>query len=154
MYPETYGKDMLVPRIVSLTDSITGNLRPFLVALWGAVGFVLLIACVNVCQPVSCPAASRARKEVAVRSALGASPGRLSAQFMTESLLYAVLGGALGVLLGWVGQRLLIANAPASIPRLDEIHLDGAVLLFTTAIVVTTGLAFGLYPPCAWHAAP
>jgi putative ABC transport system permease protein len=144
-FPDIYGDETMTTRIVTLADSITGPTRPFLIALLGAVGFVLLIACVNIANLFLARGESR-RMEVAIRSAIGASHRRLSAQFLSESILFAVIGGAIGVVVAWAAQRALVAAAPASIPRLADVRLDGTVLLFTALLVLVTGVLFGLYP--------
>ena len=144
-FPDIYGDATMTTNIVTLTDSITGPTRPFLIALLGAVGFVLLIACVNIANLFLARGETR-RKEVAIRSALGASHRRLSAQLLSESILFAIIGGVLGVALAWAAQRALVASAPASIPRLADVRLDGTVLLFGALLVLVTGMLFGLYP--------
>ncbi|MDQ6829869.1 MAG: ABC transporter permease [Gemmatimonadota bacterium] len=145
-FPETYfpGKPLLA-NMSTITDSIIGSTRPFLLALLGAVAFVLLIACVNVANLLLARGESR-RKELAIRTALGASRRRLVRQVLTESALYAIGGGALGIALAWWGQRLLIAAAPTTIPRLGEIHMDATVLAFTFVVSLATGMLFGLVP--------
>ncbi len=131
--------------LVSLLDELVGSLRPTLIALLVAVGFVLLIACTNVAHLLLARAAAR-QKEIAIRSSLGASTGRVMRQMMTESALLAILGGALGVILAVWGLKALIALHPANLPRLDEVHLDFRVLAFTAALSIFTGLLFGLAP--------
>ena len=128
-----------------LLDSVVGNLRPTLKVLIIAVGFVLLIACANVAHLLLARAAARQR-EIAIRSSLGASAGRVLRQLMTESVLLSVAGGAVGVLLAWWGLKVLVALHPANVPRLDEVHPDGRVLAFTAALSVATGVLFGLLP--------
>ncbi|HJU74035.1 MAG TPA: ABC transporter permease [Gemmatimonadaceae bacterium] len=145
-YPDTYAPDKPLQVNASLlADSMLGKTRPYLYALLGAVAFVLLIACVNVANLLLVRGETR-RKELAVRSALGASRVRLVRQVLTESSLYALVGGALGVLLAWQGVRLLVAVAPSTIPRLDEVRLDLPVLLFSLIASLGTGLLFGLVP--------
>ena len=145
-YPETYLKGKpAVPILTPIRERYVAASRPFLVALLGAVGFVLLVACVNVANLLLARGESR-RRELAIRTALGASRRRLIAQALTESALFALAGGALGFALAAVSQRALLAMAPSQIPRLDGVHLDGAVLLFTFATSLATGMIFGLLP--------
>jgi putative ABC transport system permease protein len=131
--------------IVALQEQIVGNIRPGLLVLLGAVGFVLLIACVNIANLLLARASGRGR-EIAVRMALGAMRGRVVRQLLTESLILAAIGGALGLVIGVWGVSMLIALAPDGAPRLDEIGLDGTVLAFAVALTVATGLIFGLVP--------
>ena len=126
-------------------EQIVGRIRPVLLALLGAVIFVLLIGCTNVANLLLSRASTRER-EVALRAALGAGHGRIIRQLLTESLLLGVLGGAAGLALGWIGVKALIAAAPANLPRLTDISVDGRVLAFTSGIALTTGLLFGLVP--------
>ena len=128
-----------------LEDAVVGNVRPSLRVLLGAVGFVLLIACANVAHMLLARAAGRHR-EVALRAALGATRGRLIRQFLTESVVLALAGGVGGILLALASIRLLAALAPADIPRIDSVGVDGAVLAFAAAVSVLTGLLFGLAP--------
>ncbi len=131
--------------IYPLKEEITGPVRPFLILLLGAVTVVLLIACVNVANLLLARSTGRAR-EIAVRSALGAGTGRLVRQMLTESVLLALAGGGLGLLLTKFGMNALLAALPAALPRASEIHVDTRVLLFTLAASVCAGIVFGLIP--------
>jgi len=145
-YPDVYGRSTpLVAKATPLPDKLLGKTRPYLFALLGAVGFVLLIACVNVANLLLARGEAR-RKELAIRTALGASRSRLARQVMTESAAYALMGGTLGIVLAWWGQRALRAAAPASIPRVDQVTIDGGVLLFALLVTTVTGVLFGLIP--------
>jgi putative ABC transport system permease protein len=132
-------------RLEPLRDKMTGGAQTPLWLLLGAVGLVLLIAVANVGNLLLAKSEGR-RREVAVRAAIGAARVRLVRQFLTESLVLAVIGGALGLLLGVAGLRLLLARAPGSIPRAGEIGLDGRVVLFTLGLSLLAGLIFGLAP--------
>ena len=131
--------------LTSLETRVVGDIRPLLLTLLGAVGFVLLIAVANVGNLLLARAEIRQR-EIALRAALGAGRGRLLRQFITESLLLALVAGAVGLAAGQGALRLLLAAHPESIPRLAEIGLDPAVLLFALAASLATGVLFGLAP--------
>ncbi|HEX5759972.1 MAG TPA: ABC transporter permease [Thermoanaerobaculia bacterium] len=128
-----------------LREALFGRVRPALLVLMGAVGLVLLIACVNVANLLLARAADRGR-EVAIRAALGAGRWRLARQFLAEALLLAALAGAGGLLLAWLALGPLLALAPQDVPRLAEVRLDARVLAFTAAAALATALVFGLVP--------
>lgn len=128
-----------------LANETTGDVRPTLWLLMGAVGLILLIACSNVANLVLARSATRSR-EIAIRTAIGAGRMRLVRQVLTENLLTASIGGALGLLLGYWTLRALILIAPKGIPRLEEAGLDLRVLLFTAGLTILTGVVVGLAP--------
>jgi predicted permease len=131
--------------LVPLKERLVGNVGPILWMLLGAVGFVLLIACVNVSNLLLARSTGRTR-EFAVRAALGAGQWRLLRQLLTESMLLALAGGGLGLLLAGWGTRAALGVLPTGLPRADEIGLDARVLLFTLAISLLTGMLSGLAP--------
>jgi predicted permease len=132
-----------------LRTMIVGDVQRPLLVLLGAVGFVLLVACANVANLLLARGSAR-QGELAVRAALGAGRPRLVRQLITEALVLGLAGGGLGLLLAAAGMRALIAARPADLPRLDEIGLDGTVVLFAIAASLLTGLVFGMVP--AWQA--
>jgi putative ABC transport system permease protein len=142
-YPRTNGGVGVT--VVSLPDHLTGQVRPALWILFGAVGFVLLIACANVANLLLTRGAERER-EFAIRAALGAGRGRLLRQLLSESLLLALAGCAAGLLLAYWGITAIIALSPGNIPRLELVKLDYATLLFAAALSTATALLFGLAP--------
>jgi putative ABC transport system permease protein len=136
-------------RLNRLHDQITGRSRPALLMVLGAVGFVLLIACFNIANLLLARGSNRNR-EMAIRAALGAGRFRVFRQLLTESVLLAAVGGALGTAFGALGARALALSFPERLgmPRVDQTRLDWRVLLFTFGISVLTGIAFGVIPAC------
>ena len=132
----------MTARAGSLREQAVAGVRPALLVLLGAVGFLLLIACVNVSNLLLTRTAARYR-EVAVRTALGAGRHRLLRQFVTENLLLALAGGGLGVVVAGLGKNALLALAPESLPRLDDVAVDWRVLGGVMALVLLVGLGFG-----------
>ena len=141
-YPPNGG---LTISVVPLLQQVVGDISFALRVLFGAVGFVLLIACANVANLLLSRASVR-QKEFAIRAAVGASRARLIRQLLTESMLLALIGGAVGAVIAYVTLRALRAFEPDNIPRLNEVSIDGRVLLFTCLIALLTGIVFGLIP--------
>jgi putative ABC transport system permease protein len=131
--------------VESLHEQVVGKTRPALLILFGAVSFVLLIACANVANLMMARATSR-QKEIALRTALGASSTRIARQLLTESVLLGLIGGVFSLVLSIAGMRVLLALGSGSLPRLETISLDLPALSFTLGISVITGLLFGLAP--------
>ena len=131
--------------VTPLKQAIVGNTQKPLIILLCAVGLVLLIACANVANLLLARATSRVR-EIAVRFALGATPSRVARQLLTESLVLAFIGAAAGVMLAWVGVRMLDRLPIEGIPRIEAVTVDGRVLAFTAGVALLTGLLFGLMP--------
>jgi putative ABC transport system permease protein len=132
-------------QLQTFNDAFTGYVRPALLMLMGCVGFVLLIACSNVANLLLARGAAR-RREMAVRTALGASPLRVVRQLLTESLLLSSVGGVLGVALAFLALRGLLAIHQPSVPRMEEVSIDGAVLAYSLVVSLVVGILFGLAP--------
>jgi putative ABC transport system permease protein len=147
-YPADYPRDMTV-RVDPLRDVLVRPVRTSLWMLSAAVACVLLIACANVASLQLVRANARTR-EFAVRAALGGAPSRLIAQSLVENLVLALIGGAAGMVVGVAATSVIGSWAPPELPRLDELRVDGGVLLFTLACTLLTGLVFGMVP--AWSA--
>jgi predicted permease len=131
--------------LVAMKEDIVGNVQPFLVVLLAAVGFLLLIACANVANLLLARAMGRGR-EFAIRASQGASQARVIRQLLTESVLLASLGGALGLLLAYWGTKAVLGSLTGALPRAEEVSLDTRVLCFTMALSVFAGIVFGLAP--------
>ena len=142
-YPETNRGNGAT--IIPLKERVVGNIRPILLMLFGAVGFVLLIGCVNVSNLMLARSTSRSR-EFAIRSALGAGRRRLLRQSLTESTLLGLGGGVLGLIVAGWGTKLALSALPTTLPRAEEVGLDSRVLLFTFVISLLTGILSGLAP--------
>ena len=148
-----YGADSMPPRgsfgVESLQQNMIGDTGSRLLVLWGAVAFVLLIACANVANLLLARSAAR-KREFATRAALGAGRGQIIRQLLVESLSLSITGGVIGLGLGFLGLRLLLSINPGDIPRIGEhgagVSLDLNILLFTLGVAVLTGLLFGLVP--------
>jgi predicted permease len=132
-------------KLVPMKQAMVGNIQKFLLVLLAAVGFVLVISCVNVANLLLARSTGRAR-EMAIRTALGASRSRVMSQLLVESLLLAIVGGGLGLLLAAFGTRTALNLLPTTLPRAEEIGLDLRVLLFTASISLVSGVLFGLVP--------
>jgi putative ABC transport system permease protein len=143
--PDVLRDTQLRPEVRPYLDEVVGNVRPALWALWAMIGLVLLIACVNVASLLLVRAESR-RREIALRLALGADRHHLLAQSLTESGILLFLGGGLGILFAELTIRALPSIAPAALPRLGDVRIDGAVIAGTTLIAAVIAILFGVVP--------
>ncbi|MBZ5603128.1 MAG: ABC transporter permease [Acidobacteriia bacterium] len=141
----------LGPKLVLLKDDIVGDVGRTLWVLMGTIGIVLLIACANVANLLLVRAEGR-QQELAIRAALGAGWGRIARELLLESVVLGLLGGVLGLALAAVAVRTLTSLAPANLPRLNEISIDPAVVIFTLAVSIFAGLLFGLVPAMKYAA--
>jgi predicted permease len=149
-FPNAYSESFMrssrfTSRVASLRDEVIGQISGALWILLGSMGLVLLIACANVANLFIVRTEDR-RREIAIRSALGATRSSLSGLFLGESLALATIAAAIAVLLAAVGIRVLLTFAPPTIPRLEQIAMDGSTLLFTVVLAVVCGVAFGAFP--------
>src|SRR5271156_2408760 len=142
-----YVKWRITPDFHALKQEVIGNVASVLWVVMGTIGIVLLIACVNVANLLLVRAEAR-QLELSVRAALGAGRGRIARELLFESVLLGLFGGALGIGVGAAALRLLVSIGPANLPRLNEISLDPASLLFTFVLSLLSGLFFGAIP--AW----
>jgi predicted permease len=141
----SYERWRITPAFQPLKDEVVRNVGALLWAVMATIGVVMLIACANVANLLLVRGEAR-QQELAIRAALGAGWGRIVRDLLTESILLALIGGALGIGLAHEGLRFLVAIGPGNLPRLNEISLDGRALAFTFAISVTSGLLFGFLP--------
>ncbi len=148
-FPDRHGPSVTHPIVFnSLRERMVGHLRPALLILLGAVGLVLLIACANVANLMIARAEGRQR-EIGIRAALGASRGRLVAQVLVDSLVIAIVSGAVGLALAAIGVKILAQLGPVDLPRIHDIQIDGVVLAFAASASLATGLLFGIAPAFA-----
>jgi putative ABC transport system permease protein len=143
-YPKFNGSKLGVT-IVPMQELIVGNFRIILLILSGAVGLVLLIACINMATLVLSKSVER-RREIAIRIAFGASRSRIVRQLLTENIILSLLGGLTGYVLAVVGVPALLLLSPPGLPRMNEVRLDASVLAFTMLLSVVSGVLFGLAP--------
>jgi predicted permease len=147
-YPADYpAQDAWTVRMIPLSETVVGGVRQSLILLFGAVGLVLLISCVNVANLLLARASARGR-EIAVRQALGAQRTRLIRQFLVETLLLFLMGGIAGFAILFFSRKFLLQLVPESLPHLNDISINWGVLLFSLAVSVVAGIVFGLAP--AW----
>jgi predicted permease len=143
--PHVYDNWKITPAIRPLKQDVVRSVSGVLWIVMGMIGVVMLIASANVANLLLVRAEAR-QQELAIRAAVGASPGQIVRTLLAESMLLALMGGALGVFLAAEGLRLLVAIGPGNLPRLNEISLDGRALMFTVAVALSSGVLFGLFP--------
>jgi len=143
--PHVYDDWKMTPAIRPLKQDVVGSVSSVLWIVMGMIGVVMLIACANVANLLLVRAEAR-QQEIAIRAAVGASPGQIARTLLVESILLALMGGALGIFLAGEGLQLLIAIGPGNLPRLNEISLDAHALMFTFGVALFSGLMFGLFP--------
>ena len=148
--PQGFNTDLFVkarlgPKVRPLSQVVVGDVSTLLWILMGSIGVVLLIACANVANLLLVRAEGR-HQELSIRTALGASPWQVARGFLLESALLGLLGSVLGLVLAWAALRLLVSLAPAGLPRLQDIGIDGGVLVFTLGITLFSSLLFGSVP--------
>ena len=143
--PHFYENWRITPALRPLKQEVVGNVGSVLWVVMGTIGMVMLIACANVANLMLVRAEAR-QQELAIRSALGAGPWRILRELLVESLLLALVGGAVGMVVAYEGLQLLVAIGPANLPRLNEIALDGRALAFTFVVSFASGVLFGLIP--------
>jgi len=145
-YPDDYpSRSAWAVRLVPLQNTVVGDVRPSLILMLCAVGLVLVIGCVNIANLLLARASAR-RREFAIREAIGAGRGRLLRQLLTESVCLSTVGGAVGVVVLFLGRAWLVRLVPTSLPRLRDVTLNWNVLLFAAAITLLSGLIFGVAP--------
>ena len=145
-YPEVYrGSLEMTAGVVSFKETVVGDVRPLLLVLFGAVAFVLLISCANVANLLLVRAVAR-RKEIAIRRVLGAGSFRLVRQLLIESLLLSLSAATFGLLFAFWAARLVVKFGPRDVPRLQDVHVDARVLIFTFAVTLLTAVLFGIAP--------
>jgi putative ABC transport system permease protein len=142
-YPKEYDRPRVA--VTPVRDYFLGVVKTPLYLLWGAVGLLLLMACANIANLLLIRASER-EEEIAIRRALGVSPARMLRQLLTEAVVLALLGGAIGGALAWWGTGMLTINGPTAIPRLQDVRIDGSVLGYALLISLVTGVIFGMAP--------
>jgi predicted permease len=143
-YPES-NSDWNAATVIPLQTALTGDVRQALIIVLGVVGFILLIGCANIANLLLARGSAR-KREIAIRMALGAGRRRIVRQLLTESVVLGVLGGFIGLALAHYGLRVILALSAKTLPRMEDVRLDGTVLLFALVLSTITGIVFGLVP--------